>query len=377
MPERVPPPTNWGATPWAIDADIPQQPLPERCDVAVLGAGFAGLSTAYHLARRGARVVVLEADGVGAGASGRTGGMVLEGTAAGPLAQVENCLDTLAAVTAEAGIDCDLTLPGCWTVRHEPAARGRLPGWRDGDGWVVRDDSEPGGTIDPGKLVAGLARSARAGGAVVHEHTPVLEVAAVDGAVRIATGRGELRAGRAAMALNAYTTNLLSLRPSFRTALTLALCTEPLSAATFEAIGMGDDRPFYTHDLPYLWGRRTVDGRLIIGAGLVFPVTSDVRSVQLTLPDAADSMRRLEARTRGLHPSLAGVRITHRWGGPIAFVHGGVPILCEVPTLPGVITYAGCAGHGIALGVRVGQIVASAIVDDTALPEWGAVSEAT
>lgn len=373
----MPLPTNWGATPWAIEVDIPQQPLPAHCDVAVLGAGFAGLSTAYHLARRGARVVVLEADGVGAGASGRTGGMVLEGTAAGALAQVENCLGTLSAVTAEAGIECDLILPGCWTVRHEPAARGGLPGWRDGDGWVVRDDSEPGGTIDPGKLVAGLARAAVAAGAAVHEHTPVLEVAAVDGAVRIATGRGELRAGRAALALNAYTTNLLSLRPSFRTALTLALCTEPLSAQTFETIGMGDDRPFYTHDLPYLWGRRTVDGRLIIGAGLVFPVTGDVRSVELALPDAADSMRRLEARTRGLHPRLAGVRITHHWGGPIAFVHGGVPILCEAPTLPGVITYAGCAGHGIALGVRVGQLVASAIVDGAALPQWGAVSEAT
>src|SRR5215470_11656059 len=103
----------WGETPWEIAVALPFVPLPRRCDAVVVGAGFAGLSVAYHLARRGARVTVLEASTVGAGASGRTGGLVLEGTAAGPLEQVEHCLDAISAVVQEAGIDCDLTLPGC------------------------------------------------------------------------------------------------------------------------------------------------------------------------------------------------------------------------------------------------------------------------
>src|SRR5262249_25874075 len=74
---------RWGRPPWRVDAVPPAMPLPARCDVAVVGGGFTGLSAAYHLARRGARVVLLEASTVGAGASGRTGGIVLEGTAAG------------------------------------------------------------------------------------------------------------------------------------------------------------------------------------------------------------------------------------------------------------------------------------------------------
>jgi gamma-glutamylputrescine oxidase len=82
-------------------------------------------------------------------------------------------------------------------------------------------------------------------------------------------------------------------------------------------------------------------------------------------------MRRLEARVRGLHPALADVAVTHRWGGPIAFRAGGIPIFDRLPDQPGVIAYAGCAGHGVALGVRIGQLVTAAIVDGEPLPRWG------
>jgi glycine/D-amino acid oxidase-like deaminating enzyme len=84
-------------------------------------------------------------------------------------------------------------------------------------------------------------------------------------------------------------------------------------------------------------------------------------------------MTRLEARVRGLHPALAEVGVTHRWGGPIAFRAGGVPIFSRVPGAAGIITYAGCAGHGVALGVRIGQLVAAAIADGAPLPAWGAL----
>src|SRR5262245_66074493 len=100
-----------GRPPWRVEAAPPPAPLPSRCDIAVVGGGFTGLSAAYHLARRGARVALLEAATVGAGASGRTGGIVLEGTAAGTLERVEHCLDALAALVEDAGIDCDLHLP--------------------------------------------------------------------------------------------------------------------------------------------------------------------------------------------------------------------------------------------------------------------------
>jgi glycine/D-amino acid oxidase-like deaminating enzyme len=72
---------------------------------------------------------------------------------------------------------------------------------------------------------------------------------------------------------------------------------------------------------------------------------------------------------------LADVEVTHRWGGPIAFRHGGVPILSRLPTAPGVITFGGCAGHGVALSVRTGELIAAAVVDDTPLPGWGALRD--
>ena len=146
---------RWGTPPWRVDVTLPATPLPARCDVAVVGGGFTGLSAGYHLARRGARVVVLEATALGAGASGRTGGIVLEGTAAGPLDGVERCLDALAGVVAEAGIDCDLTLPGCWELVHRDAPGALRPFWRDGEAWLCIEDTVPGGTIDPGALRRG------------------------------------------------------------------------------------------------------------------------------------------------------------------------------------------------------------------------------
>jgi glycine/D-amino acid oxidase-like deaminating enzyme len=364
---------SWGEAPWHVEVDAAATALPDRCDVAVVGAGFTGLSSAYHLARRGLRVAVLEAADVGAGASGRTGGLVLEGTAAGPLDQVDNCLDRLAAVVDEAGIDCELTLPGCWTVRHAPRPSGP-PGWRDGEGWIVRDGRDAGGTIDPGKLVAGLARAALAAGATIHAQTPGEHLESRgESDVLVRSGKREIVARQVVLALNAYTTQLLALPVSFRSALTLALCTEPADVATRTALDIDDGRPFYTHDLPYLWGRAAADGRLIFGAGLLFAHDGDVRRVDLADPDGRQSMRHLEARVRGLHPALAAVAVTHRWGGPIAFLHGGVPILSRVPAMPGVIVHAGCAGHGVALGVRVGQLIAAAVADSTPLPAWGAL----
>jgi glycine/D-amino acid oxidase-like deaminating enzyme len=373
------PAARWGEPPWRIpfDSEAVPPPPPRRCDVVVIGAGFAGLSAAYFLARRGVRVAVLEAATIGAGASGRTGGLVLEGTAAGPLEQVEHCLEAIAGVVEEARIACDLTLPGCWQVHHEAMAAGRPPAWRDGDGLIVRVGTEPGGTVDPGKLIAGLACAARSAGATLHQHTPARAIEAEgERRYRVRGAEGAtIEAEQVVVALNAYTTQLVKVPPPFRAPLTLALCTAPVDEATLAAIGMAERMPFYTLDMPYLWGRWVVDGRVIFGAGLIFPQDDDVRSVDLNASEAAQSMARLEARVRGLHPALAEVEVTHRWGGPIAFRHSGVPILSRMPDAPGVITFGGCAGHGVALSVRVGQLIAAAVGDGAPLPEWGALRD--
>jgi gamma-glutamylputrescine oxidase len=338
----------------------------------VVGGGFTGLSCAYHLARRGARVTLLEAATLGAGASGRTGGIVLEGTGAGPLGGVAHCLDALAGVVEEADIDCDLRLPGCWELEHRTQPGALRPFWRDGDAWLCVADTVPGGTIDPGALVSGLAEAAAAAGADLHEHAAVRSLEPGPPA-RLRVRDGVVAADHVVVALNAYTTALLDLPVRFDTALTLAVCTSPLDGAAIAALGLAGGLPFYTLDLPYLWGRTLRDGRLVLGAGLVMPGDGRVTDVALDDAEATASLARLAGRLAGFHPALVGATLAERWGGPIAFPPGRTPILGRLPGAPHVIVTGGCSGHGIALGVRVGQLIADAIVDRAPLPSWGAL----
>ncbi|MEE9606324.1 MAG: FAD-dependent oxidoreductase, partial [Myxococcota bacterium] len=193
-----------------MDARAARAPLPDRVEVAVVGAGFTGLAAACALARRGARVAVLEAGRVGEGASGRSGGIVLEDTAAGPLDGVEGCIPTLQKHLAETGIDCDLHLGGCFELAHRPpesAAPGPLR-WRDGESALVVEERVPGGTLDPGALLSGLLRAALEAGATVHERTPVRSLE-LGGDALLELGDRALACDAAVLGLNGYTAELV------------------------------------------------------------------------------------------------------------------------------------------------------------------------
>ena len=161
----------------------------------------------------------------------------------------------------------------------------------------------------------------------------------------------------------------------------------PLSEAQRKALGLGSRRPFYTVDLPYLWGRLLESNGAIFGAGLVppyvgtpsrFPVgdgsmknaTRDLRSYDVRRGQSADRLRWLENRVRNLHPALESVRITHRWGGPILLTEKMLPIFRRHPCSKQVLILAGYNGHGVALSVYLGKWAAEALLARRALPSW-------
>jgi gamma-glutamylputrescine oxidase len=366
---------DWGTSPWHTDPGLARATLPESDEVAIVGAGETGISAAYHLARRGVRVALLDTGAVGAGASGRTGGLVLEGTAAGLLDGVTSCIETLKRLVQEADIACDLRLGGVWELEHRRGPSPCAALWPDGETMLCIAGKEPGGSVDPGALVRGLAAAAARAGAEIHEHVAVQAVE--PGATPVLrTTAGALRAEQVVVALGAYVTSLVPLPVPITPALTLALATAPLSDSALGDMGLADRTPFYTADLPYLWGRVVADGRLVFGAGLVHPADGDVRTVRFADTAVRDGLCRLESRVRGLHPALARIAIADRWGGPIAFRRGAVPIVSRLPSTSPVIVCTAYAGHGFALGVRVGQLLCDAIADGAALPPWGAMEPA-
>src|SRR5690242_7708160 len=108
-------PSAWGPSPWRVDVTVPLDAAPPpRPRVAVVGGGLTGVGAAYALARSGIDVALFEATTIGAGASGRTGAIALEHTAAGPLDGMNECLPHLAAIVERERIACALDLRGCW-----------------------------------------------------------------------------------------------------------------------------------------------------------------------------------------------------------------------------------------------------------------------
>jgi gamma-glutamylputrescine oxidase len=362
---------SWGEAPWRRAKLTPRlATIPATPDVAIIGGGATGLSAAYHLARRGVRAVVFEADRIGSGASGRTGGIVLEGTAIGPRPGARDCVPRLARLVADLGIECDLRLPGCWEIVHQadPTVQ-RLP-WFDDGAQISVARTVAGGSIEPGAMVAGLAEAAVAAGAVVLEYRRVTKLTLAGAPVLEVEGR-KIHPAHVIVALNAWIAELIPQMPTVRSALTYACMTAPLDDATLGDLGLGDRIPFYTADTPYLWGRLCADGSLVFGAGLSYSEPHDIERLEVTNGESVAILGRLERRIHALNPAFASVPITARWAGPIAFREGLVPLLMRHPDADRVLIAGAYAGHGVAFSVHAGALMAAAIVDGTPLPSWG------
>ena len=363
--------TKWGKPPWMIDFCPPLQPLPDKVNVAVIGGGFTGLSAAARIAKLAPRkhVAVFEAETIGAGSSGHTGGMALAETAAGNMPGLGDVLTGVSGIIREFAIDCDFSLRGVWELGRSGRSSESPIQWRDSG--ELRVVSElPGGSVDPGKLVSGLARAATRYGAVIYPNARVEEIRFGDPLMFKVNGK-EIRADHILVGTNAESLELSALAKRAEPKFTLALATGRLTKRQLRELGLESGRSFYTEDLPYLWGRIFRENRLIFGSGLVsLSDWRDLLTLDVTRGEAARLMKRLERRVRGLHRQLRDVDVTHRWGGPILIAKDWQPVFSRHPKSDKVLVLGAYGGHGVALSMYLGSWAAEVVLNRRELPNW-------
>lgn len=379
----APKPHNWGNAPWHLDftPSLPQT-LPEVLDFAVVGGGFTGLAAAAWLRKTAPdkSVALLEAWNLGAGASGRTGGMALSESAAGDLPGLGDVLAGFKEILGEFGIDCDQRFTGAWEIARNKGLSRSPISWNDSGTLRVRKEV-PGGTINAGKLVSGLARGADRLGALILVNHPVTDILWSDMPEIEVTPRAsasrKISAHKIIFATNALSLELSELKTDTHPKLTLAVATEPVTTEQLAQIGLAERKPFYTVDLPYLWGRVCENNSIIFGAGLVqAPHSDDLNDVDISAAEVPQIFDSLETRVRGLHPAVKSVRFTHRWGGPILFRDSWKPIFMwhpEARKTKNAIVIGAFAGHGVALSSYLGRWAAEALLGHRKLPSWGKI----
>jgi len=386
--------------------------LPEHVNFAVVGGGFAGLSAAAWLAKLAAKktVLLLEAERVGNGASGRTGGMALAQTAAGDLPGLGDVLRGYQKILRDLRVDAELELPGVWEVaRHEKSMEGKKVhplknspiDWED-SGRVRAVNTFPGGTVNPGKVVSGLARAASRAGAQIVEEAEVVrmefsEPVRLHVERKLARGieKSVVTANKVLLATNAASRelagNIYASKESSEPRLTFAIATAPLTKQQIAALGMESRRPFYSVDFPYLWGRMLKNRGMIFGSGLVpafgrflredavraksaeacvIKLWGGLERFDVRRGEPAARLRSLEKRVRSLHPALKNVKIAHRWGGPILTTKEFLPTFCAHPESKNVVVLGGFSGHGVALSVYLGKWAAESLDRKRSLPTW-------
>ncbi|MRX51476.1 FAD-dependent oxidoreductase [Paracoccus sp. S-4012] len=376
---------------WYAETRDPLPPFPElrgdtRADVCVVGGGYTGLSAALHLARAGRDVVLLEAHRVGFGASGRNGGQVGSGQRL-DVAELEKLAGREAAralwsmaeearhltigLAAEAGVPftpgiahCARTPAEVAHARENAERMARDYGYdliepldREGLRALVPSDAYIGGDIDRGaghlhplNLSLGVARLASEAGARLHELSEVHAIRHARAAgekTLVLTGRGRVLCDHLILAGNGYLGHL-DTRVAARVMPinNYIIATEPLGNLA-ETVLRADIAAHDTRFVVNYW-RLTPDRRLLFGGG---------ETVSYRFPkDMAAIVRRPMLE---VYPQLAEVAITHAWGGTLAITMSRMPWFGR--PAPNCLTAGGYSGHGVALALHAGRLMAEAI----------------
>lgn len=379
--DRNPPPLVYtqGVTPAPVAGALRNR---RRADVAVIGAGFTGLSAALHLAQGGADVVVLEAKSVGWGASGRAFGQVvpylkhdqdaiiahygaadgerlIEAVAAGP--------DLVFGLIEQHRIACNLVRTGLIFASHAPAGRRALEArtlfWQRRGAPVRMLDAaeteatigsrvyqacsldERGGHLNPFAYATGLARAAIVAGVTIHTDSAVRALERAGGRWLVRTDGGAIDAGAVIIGTNAYTDGLWpGLRESIVPMRGHALVSRPLSDNVRRAILPGRQSMTDTRRL-FSGIRLLPDGRLhASGDGPAFG------------QEAGPYQQRIAARVARLFPFLGELQWEQSWSGWVAMTEDQFPRMHELA--PGVFAGLGYSGRGIAAATMMGRDLA-------------------
>lgn len=375
-----------------MPTDVILNDLPSKVDMAVIGAGIPGLAAAYQVAKRGLRVVVLEAETAGWGASSRNGGMVLSGLRLDPetveakygtqlMRQLYqdsiNSVTTVEQIISQEHIDCAFTRTGHLLLANKPAHFVSLQQhseWLAGHfNYATRLIPEAdlhaeigshvyhGGLVDetsaglnPAQYVVGLAKAAERAGAIICPRARLIQIQKISGGYKLGTDRGDLVAGQVLVSTGGYTG---AATPQLRRRIipigSYIIATQPLPEDLAKGLIPHNRMVFdYKHYLNYF--RLSADNRMVFGGrAAFFPETSS------TIRTSADILQRQMAY---VFPQLATFNVEYVWGGTLDFSFDQMP---HAGQMDGIYYILGFAGHGVALGTHLGIQMADAILNGT------------
>jgi glycine/D-amino acid oxidase-like deaminating enzyme len=383
-------------------------------DVVVIGAGYTGLWTAYHLAAADPtiRIVVIDKEIAGYGASGRNGGwcsalfptslrrMAVErGREASVRMQrlLNDTVPEIGRIAAAEGIDCHFDQGGSLSVARNAAQLERIrsqvadyAAWGFGeedhqllDAEGVREiaavDGALGGAwtphcaaIHPARLVRGLADAVERRGVTIREQTEALDVHSR----RVVTPHGTIRAEHVVLATEGYTATVAGRRRSLAPVYSLMTATEPLPDEVWDQIGLRERATFADNRHLVIYGQRTRDGRIAFGGrGAHYRYASQVSPTYERDERVHAMLRRILVE---LFPMLRDVRFTHSWGGNLGVPRDWYPAVRH-DRCTGLAFAGGYVGDGVATAALAGRTLAAMIRDDdpedlTSLPWAGRTS---
>jgi glycine/D-amino acid oxidase-like deaminating enzyme len=369
-----------------------------EADVCIIGGGFTGLWTAYELKRADPSlvVVVLEAQHVGFGASGRNGGWVL-GKLSGPreswrqrggphgartmVRAIQQTVEEVGTVVARENIECDWQHSGTVTVaqsetqlerlRAEAAAEreelGEDLAWQvlDADqlGARLHVDGGRGGLytphcarVQPARLVEGLAAAAERAGAAIHESSAVRSI---EPGLAV-TSRGNVRARYVLRATEGYTADLPGEHRVLLPMNSSMIVTEPLGDSVWADIGWGGAETLLDGSHLYTYSQRTADGRIAIG-GRGVPYRFGSRTDREG-PVPERTVHELQARLAALFPALSEVRVYRAWHGILGVSRDWCPTV-GLDTVTGLGYAGGYAGEGVAASNLAARTLRDLVLD--------------